>query len=90
MCLKDAGRMANSVNPDKTAPSDLGLHCLPITACLKLQDSFSSDSDREDNVSDETICCAADLALHRYSPGRQGLLLVYPFSDLPYLGGKTL
>ena len=35
MCPKGADGMANSVDPDQTAPleeqSDLGLHCLPTT-----------------------------------------------------------
>ena len=38
MCPKDVEGMANSVDPDQTAPqeqSDLGLHCLPRTVCLK-------------------------------------------------------
>ena len=33
MCPKDADGVANSVDPDHTAPSDLGLHCLPRTVC---------------------------------------------------------
>ena len=35
---KDAEEIANSVDPDQTAPleqSDLGLHCLPRPICLK-------------------------------------------------------
>ena len=35
---KDADEIANSVDPDQTAPlaqSDLGLHCLPRPVCLK-------------------------------------------------------
>ena len=34
MSPKDADRMANSVDPDQTAP-DLGLHCLPRPVCRK-------------------------------------------------------
>ena len=29
-------RMANSVDPDQTAPSDPDLHCLQMTFCEKL------------------------------------------------------
>ena len=29
-------RMANSVDPDQTAPSDLGLHCLHIAFCQEI------------------------------------------------------
>ena len=35
---KDAEEIANSVDPDQTAPeeqSDLGLHCLPRPVCPK-------------------------------------------------------
>ena len=35
----DADRMANSVDPDQTAP-DLGLHCLPRQICLKTWDHY--------------------------------------------------
>ena len=43
MCSKDADGMANSVDPDQTAPlgaaleeqSDLSLHCLPRPVCPK-------------------------------------------------------
>ena len=35
MGLKDADRMANSVDPDQTAP-DLGPHCLPRPVCPKI------------------------------------------------------
>ena len=35
MCPKDADVMANSVDPDQTAQSDLGLHCLPRPVCPK-------------------------------------------------------
>ena len=36
-CQKDANGIEISVDPDQTAPlqSDLGLHCLPRTICLK-------------------------------------------------------
>ena len=34
ICPKGADGMANSVDPDKTAP-DLGLHCLPGPVCKK-------------------------------------------------------
>ena len=37
MHQKDADGMANSVDPDETAPlvqSDLGLHCLPLSENL--------------------------------------------------------
>ena len=35
-CQKDANEIANSVDPDQTAPqSDLCLHCLSITICPK-------------------------------------------------------
>ena len=33
MCPKDAQGIANSVDPDWTAPADLGLHCLPRPLC---------------------------------------------------------
>ena len=34
---KDRDGMANRVDPDQTAPkSDLGLHCLSRTVCLKI------------------------------------------------------
>ena len=34
-------RKANSVNPDQTAAlSDLGLHCLPRSVCLKTKDHY--------------------------------------------------
>ena len=38
MSEKDADGMANSVDPDQTAPeqSDLGLHCLPRHICPKI------------------------------------------------------
>ena len=38
MCLKDADRIANSVDPDRTAPeqSDLGLHCLPRSSLIRV------------------------------------------------------
>ena len=32
---KDVDRIANSVDPDQTAP-DLGLHCLPRPACPEM------------------------------------------------------
>ena len=37
MSTNDADGMANSVDPDQTAPeqSDLGLHCLPRHICPK-------------------------------------------------------
>ena len=38
MCPRDADRMANSIDPDQTAPeeqSDLGLYCLPRPVYLK-------------------------------------------------------
>ena len=34
--LKILSGMANSVDPDQTAPSDLGLHCLHMPFCQKL------------------------------------------------------
>ena len=41
MSPKDADGMANSVDPDQTAPreeqSDLGLHCLPRPICPKIR-----------------------------------------------------
>ena len=37
---KDAYGLANSVDPDQTAQSDLGLHCLPIPICLKTLDHY--------------------------------------------------
>ena len=38
---KDVDRMANSVDPDQTAPqSDLGLHCLPRSVCPKTHDHY--------------------------------------------------
>ena len=39
----DADGMANSVDPDQTAPqSDLGLHCLPRHICLKTSDHYGT------------------------------------------------
>ena len=37
MCPKEAEGIANSVDPNQTAPlqSDLGLHCLPRPICPK-------------------------------------------------------
>ena len=35
---KDADGMANSVDPDQTAPIDLGFHCLPRPVCPKTED----------------------------------------------------
>ena len=36
MCPIEADSMANRVDPNQTAPlSDLGLHCLPRSACSK-------------------------------------------------------
>ena len=35
MSPNDADGMANSVDPDQTAQSDLGLHCLPRRICPK-------------------------------------------------------
>ena len=37
MCPKEAEGIANSVDPDQTAPlqSDLSLHCLPRPICPK-------------------------------------------------------
>ena len=32
---KDANGIANSEDPDQTAQSDLGLHCLPRPICPK-------------------------------------------------------
>ena len=40
---KDADGMANSVDPDQTAQSDLGLHCLPRPVCPKTKDHFCTD-----------------------------------------------
>ena len=42
---KDADGLANSVDPDQTAPplgSDLGLHCLPRPICPKTLDHYGS------------------------------------------------
>ena len=40
---KDANGIANSENPDETAPqSDLGLHYLPRPECLKTWDHYGS------------------------------------------------
>ena len=39
MSPNDADRMANSVDPDQTAP-DLGLQCLPRHICLKTYDHY--------------------------------------------------
>ena len=41
---KDADRMADSVDPDQTAPrhSDLGLYCLPRPAYPKTEDQYGS------------------------------------------------
>ena len=36
---KDVHRMANSVDPDQ---SDLGLHCLPRTVCLKTKGHYGT------------------------------------------------
>ena len=33
MCLKDADRMLNSVDPGKTAPEGVGLHLWPRPVC---------------------------------------------------------
>ena len=33
---KDATGIANSEDPDQTAPSDLGLHCLPRHMCPEI------------------------------------------------------
>ena len=38
---KDADRMANSVDPDQTKQSDLGLHCLPRPDCPKTWEHYS-------------------------------------------------
>ena len=35
MSLHDADGMANSVDPDQTEQSDLGMHCLPKHICPK-------------------------------------------------------
>ena len=35
MSLNDSDGMADSVDPDQTAPSDQSLHCLPRPVCLK-------------------------------------------------------
>ena len=35
---KDVDGIANSVDPDQTAQSDLALHCLLRSACLKTYD----------------------------------------------------
>ena len=43
---KDADRMANSVDPDQTAPkelSDLGQHCLPRPACPNPNDHYDKN-----------------------------------------------
>ena len=44
LCPKRADGMANSVDPDQTAPredqSDLVLHCLPKPVCPKTLDSY--------------------------------------------------
>ena len=43
MCPKDAEGIANSVDPDQTAPeeqSDLGLHYLPRSTCPKTYDHY--------------------------------------------------
>ena len=37
---KDADWMANSVDPDQTAPRDVGLHCLPRQICPKTSGSL--------------------------------------------------
>ena len=42
-CQKDVNGIANSVDPDQTAPkeqSDLGLHCLPRPICPKTYDHY--------------------------------------------------
>ena len=41
MYPKDTDRMANSVDPDQTAP-DLGLHCFPRPVCPKIEDQYST------------------------------------------------
>ena len=41
----DADEMANSVDPDQTAPleqSDQGLHCLPRPVCPKTEEHYST------------------------------------------------
>ena len=37
---KDANGIANSEDPDKTAPTDLGLHCLLRPICAKTLDCY--------------------------------------------------
>ena len=45
MGQKDADGMANSVDPDQTAPQeqfDVGIHCLPRSVSLKTYDQYGS------------------------------------------------
>ena len=45
MCPNDVDEIANSVDPNQTAPSgqcDLGLHCLPRPVCPNTLDHYSN------------------------------------------------
>ena len=46
MSPNDADRMANSIDPDQTAP-DLGLHCLPRHICPKTLDHYGRINDNQ-------------------------------------------
>ena len=40
LCLKIPGCVANSVDPDDSAASHLGLHCLLLPDCLNTYDKY--------------------------------------------------
>ena len=37
---KSTDRMSNSVDPDQTAPTDLGLHCLLRPTCTNISQKY--------------------------------------------------
>ena len=52
MLPKDAEGIANTVDPDQTAPqeqSDLGLHCLPGRACPKTEENYGMSEQQVDS-----------------------------------------
>ena len=74
MCTKDADGMADSADPDQTAPLglDLGLHCLPRPVCVKTVQALKEQSDLGLHCLSKPVCMKtvqtlkeqSDLGLH--------------------------
>ena len=75
---KDAEGIANSVDPDQTAPlgADLGLHCLPRPVCPKTLDHYGKQRTTKALIRLRRLLCTFVVRIwHMISVGHNTLFL---------------